>query len=109
MEKTNRQINLLSIGVSSENQNLSSLLSLIGREYEENTDLIVLPEMCLGLNIIRMDSEAVIKMRETAERKNVYIVFTFFRSGNNNDTYNTSILIDRKKKTNESNIKMMTV
>jgi len=98
MDKINRQINLVSIGVSGKNQNISFLLSLIGRECQETDDLIVLPEMCLGFSVMGMGDEAVAKICEMANRKKAYIVFTFFRRGDSGETYNTSILIDRKGK-----------
>ena len=96
MLKTSRQVNIISIGVSGKNQNISSLLSLIGQECQENDDLIVLPEMCLGFGIISMDDEAIVKICEMAEEKGVYIVFTFFRRADSGETYNTSLLIDHK-------------
>ena len=81
MPKTNRQINIISVGVSSKNQNITSLSSLIEQKCQENDDLIVLPEMCLGLSIISMSDEAIVKICEMAGRKGVYIAFTFFRRG----------------------------
>jgi len=94
MINTSRTVNIISIGVSGENQNLAALLELIERESRKSDDLIILPEMCLGYSIIGMNDEAVIKICETAGRKGVYIVFTVFRYGDNGETYNTSILID---------------
>ena len=95
MINIDRTVNILSIGVSGKNQNISALLSLIEQENRESDDLILLPEMCLGYGIITMNDEAVIKMCETAGRKKVYIVFTVFRYGDSGETYNTSMLIDR--------------
>ena len=95
MIRINRQVNILNIGVSGKNQNISALLSLIEQESKEGVDLILLPEMCLGFSIIGMSDEAVVKMCKTAGRKGVYIILTVFRYGDNKETYNTSILIDR--------------
>lgn len=108
MIKTDRQINIISIGISGKNRNLSTLsnlsnlTSLIEKEDTSDADLILLPEMCLGYDIADMDGEAVAKMRETSAKKRVYIVFTIFRYGEsknekikNNEIYNSSILIDR--------------
>ena len=95
MDTKGRKISIVSIGVSGKNQNLPSLLSLIEQESRKGDDLILLPEMCLGFDIVSMDCEAVMKMRETAKHKRVYIVFTIFRYGDNNTAYNSSILIDR--------------
>ena len=91
-----RKINILSIGVSGKNQNIAALVSLIEQESRESDDLIVLPEMCLGFDVVSMCDEVVTKICETAERKGVYIIFTFFRCGEDDKTYNTSILIDRE-------------
>ncbi|MCL1858736.1 MAG: carbon-nitrogen hydrolase family protein [Oscillospiraceae bacterium] len=102
MKNIGRPVNIISIGVSGINQNLCKLLQLIKQESSENADLIVLPEMCLGYGIQKMDCEAIMKMREAALLKGVYIIFTIFRYGdrdeneNENETYNTSVLIDRK-------------
>ncbi|MCL2816198.1 MAG: carbon-nitrogen hydrolase family protein, partial [Oscillospiraceae bacterium] len=99
MAYINRQINIISIGVSGKSQNLPDLLRLIEQESRNCTDMIVLPEMCLGFDIEIMKCEAVGRMCETAERRGAYIVFTFFRRGENEgskETYNTSLLIDRK-------------
>ena len=95
MKNIGRNINIVSIGVSGKNKNLSTLLTLIEQEAHGELDLIVLPEMCLGITIYRMDCEAVKKISEMAKRKNVYINFTIFRYGDNDETYNTSLLIDR--------------
>jgi hypothetical protein len=98
MKDIKRKANILSIGVSGKNQNISSLLALIEQESRQSDDLILLPEMCLGFDIVSMDSEAVFKMRKIAQKKGIYIVFTIFRHGDNENekTFNTSILIDRK-------------
>ena len=92
---TDRIINLVSIGVSgAENQNLTNLLSLIQQEAKDDTDLILLPEMCLAYNLIRMDGNEVAAMSKIAAQKRVYIVFTsFFEDGGKN--YNRSIVFGR--------------
>jgi len=90
-----KQINLLSIGVSGKNQNATALVSLIEQECQKDDDLVILPEMCLGFEIISMDDEALIKMREIAERKRVYIAFTVFRYDKGGKARNSSMLIDR--------------
>jgi len=96
-EKIGRHVNIVSIGVSRENGTLSNLLSLIDKESNEETDLAIVPELCLGFSIHHMDGEAITKMRELAKQKEIYIAFTAFRYGDTEaDVYNSTILIDRK-------------
>jgi len=96
MGQSDRKVNLVSIGVSGEaNQTLTCILPLLEQESQADVDLIVLPEICLGFTIYRMDCEAIIKMREIAARKKVYIVVTLFRYGDSDEVFNTSVLIDR--------------
>jgi len=90
-----RQVNLLSIGVSGRNQSISALLSLIEQESKKGDDLIILPEMSLGFDIISMNDEAIPKMCEIAAQKRVYIAFTVFRYDDSGEARNTSLNIER--------------
>jgi predicted amidohydrolase len=100
MENIGRKVNIISIGFSATPawQCLSAISKLLGDECKEGVDLIVLPEMCFGMSILRIDSEAVEKICDIAKQKRTYICLTFFRGGDGNDTYNSSLLIDRDGK-----------
>ena len=104
MEKTTkvgRPVNILCIGVSgNENRTLPDLLSLLRREIKDCDDLVLLPELALGMTIIDTEGIEVSKIQDIAAEKKVYIAFTSFRQvlspeGKRHDTYNSTWFIDR--------------
>ena len=73
MDKLNRRVNLVSIGISGEeNQNLPVILNLLEQEGKEGVDLILLPEMALGYKIIRIDEIMKIIVIAAREDDEVY-------------------------------------
>ena len=96
MAKIGRPVNLVSIGLTSDEQNLSKILSLIEQEGNEGVDLMVFPELALGYSIIDSTSNEIAKIQAMAAKKGVYIVFTAFRYGEREAVHNASWVIDRQ-------------
>lgn len=85
------------VSISLKPRQLDEILSILKTEAAKGGDLLLLPETCLGNDIIlETEGSEVAKVAEIAAMYGIYIVFPVYRKTAKCQRLNSSILINRK-------------
>ena len=94
MEKTGRPVHILSIGF--EGKPAEEILSIVDREAAgRGTDIVLLPETCLGSEPLCIDDPLIGRFRALARKHGVYIALPFNRKTDIYARLNTALIIGR--------------
>jgi len=93
MGKVGRPANILSLGFFPRDAEWT--LETARRECRADTDLILLPETCLGEAPLAIDDPVVDRFRALARALGAYVVLPFFRKSETHGRLNTALIIGR--------------